>query len=195
MENYQSNSHKAREEKKKLEKVVTGKVKVRKKSEFRKLADVFVPEDINELKTHLLIDVIIPKLKSVLADIGRSAIDVILYGEESADSRRYSSLPKISYNKYSKDTSRTYGQKRNRMGYEFEEASVESRGEAEEILMRMEEMIDTYGLVSIADYHDLLGLRGQYTDNKYGWTSLRNASVVRVSDGYMIRFPKAFPLD
>lgn len=195
MENYQSNSHKAREEKKKLEKVVTGKVKVRKKSEFRKLADVFVPEDINELKTHLLIDVIIPKLKSVLADIGRSAIDVILYGEESADSRRYSSLPKISYSKYSKDTSRTYGQKRNRMGYEFEEASVESRGEAEEILMRMEEMIDTYGLVSIADYHDLLGLRGQYTDNKYGWTSLRNASVVRVSDGYMIRFPKAFPLD
>lgn len=195
MENYQSNSHKAREEKKKLEKVVTGKVKVRKKSEFRKLADVFVPEDINELKTHLLIDVIIPKLKSVLADIGRSAIDVILYGEESADSRRYSSLPKISYSKYSKDNSRTYGQKRSRMGYEFEEASVESRGEAEEILMRMEEMIDTYGLVSIADYHDLLGLRGQYTDNKYGWTSLRNASVVRVSDGYMIRFPKAFPLD
>ena len=30
---------------------------------------------------------------------------------------------------------------------------------------------------------------------KYGWTDIRNASVIRVRDGYMIKLPKALPLN
>ena len=56
------------------------------------------------------------------------------------------------------------------------------------------EAIETYQMVSVADLYDLVGVTGDYTDNKYGWTNLRNAKVVRVRDGYMIDLPKALPI-
>ena len=60
----------------------------------------------------------------------------------------------------------------------------------------MDELISTYGIVSVADLYDLVGITGgSYTDNKYGWTNVHNASVIRVRDGYMIKMPKALPLD
>ena len=54
---------------------------------------------------------------------------------------------------------------------------------------------EAYQVVSVADFYDLVGVSGNYTDNKYGWTDIRNASVIRVRDGYMIKLPKALPLN
>ena len=59
----------------------------------------------------------------------------------------------------------------------------------------MDELIDTYGNVSVADLYDLVGKSSEYTDNKYGWTNLRNAEPVRVRDGYMLKLPKPGPID
>ena len=67
--------------------------------------------------------------------------------------------------------------------------------EAEKVLQSMDDLIDTYGIVSVADYYDLVDVTSQYTDNHYGWTDIRNARVVRVSDGYMIKLPKALPIN
>jgi len=51
-------------------------------------------------------------------------------------------------------------------------------------------------MVSVADLYELVGIQGSYTDNKYGWTkNIRNASVVRVRDGYLLKLPKALPFD
>ena len=52
-----------------------------------------------------------------------------------------------------------------------------------------------YGTVSVADLYDLVGISGNYTDNKYGWTNIRNAEPIRVRDGYMLKLPKALPLN
>ena len=65
----------------------------------------------------------------------------------------------------------------------------------EDVLMRMDELMETYGLVRVADLYDLVGITGNYTDNKYGWTNIRNAEIVRVRDGYMIKMPRAVPID
>ena len=59
----------------------------------------------------------------------------------------------------------------------------------------MDGMLETYGVVSVADMYDLVGITCNYTDNKYGWTNLRNAEPVRVRDGYMLKLPKAGPID
>ena len=59
----------------------------------------------------------------------------------------------------------------------------------------MQEIIDTYQVVSVADLYDLVGIRGNFTDNKYGWTNIRNASVEHVRDGYMLKLPKALAID
>ena len=72
---------------------------------------------------------------------------------------------------------------------------METRGEAEEVLIKMDELIATYKVVRVADFYDLVGISSSYTDNNYGWTDIKSATVVHVREGYMIKLPKALPLD
>lgn len=202
MEEYKSNSHKSKEEQKsppterqKLDKIVNGTVKVKKKSELTKFAEIFLPEDISNIKNYILMDVLVPAIKNTIEDIITNGTRMLLRGEIGIR-KGSSTASSISYNRY-------YDQKRygdsnsvqTRSGYSYNEIILETRGEAEEILTRMDELIDTYGLVRVADLYDLVGVSGNYTDNKYGWTNIRNAKIVRVRDGYMIELPKALPIN
>ena len=175
-EEYKSNSHKSKEQsqapiEKKVEKVISGSAKSKKKGGIQKFTGMFVPEDVDDVKAFLGVN-------------GSSR------GKSSASSR-------VSYRKYYDDRERRDSGSSNhtRSGYEYDDIIIENRGEAEDVLSRMDELIDQYGLVSVADLYDLVGINGNYTDNKYGWFNIRTASVVRVRDGYMIKLPKAVPLN
>ena len=41
----------------------------------------------------------------------------------------------------------------------------------------------------------LADLEHNYTDNKYGWTSVKTARIIARRDGYEIEMPKRMPLD
>lgn len=69
-----------------------------------------------------------------------------------------------------------------------------SKVEAEDVINRMEKIIETYGFVRVADLYDLVGITCNYIDNNYGWTNIRGAEPVRVRDGYVLTLPKAVPL-
>lgn len=71
---------------------------------------------------------------------------------------------------------------------------LETREEAEVVLKRMNEIIEAYGVVSVADLCDLVGVSCNYMDNKYGWTNIRNAEPIGVRGGYMLKLPKALPI-
>ena len=202
MENYKPNSHKSKEENKalsdereKLEKVIKGTVKT-KKNEMRKLRDVFISEDVKSVKSYILMDVLVPAIKDAIEDIVTNGIRMVLRGETSA--RKSSSASKISYNRiydskinndrFARDSSPS-------LRYSYDDIILESRGEAEDVITRMEEIIEEYGFVRVADLYDLVGITGDYTDNKYGWTSIRSAEPVRVRNGYMLRLPRAVPLN
>ena len=203
MAEYKANSHRSKEErkkkkKKKVERVATGKVKTKKKSEIHKLTDVFISEDISSVKEYIIMDVLLPTVKKAISEMVTNGIDMLLYGEARGN-RKDRGGSKVSYSKYYDygDRDRDYDRRRTRtrMGYDYDEIVLESRGEAEEVLERMDDLLDNYGIVSVADLYDLVGITGNYTDNKYGWTSLRNASVQRLRDGYLLKLPKALPLD
>lgn len=198
---FKSNSYKSKEvdEKKKVEKVVKGKVKTKKKNGITKFADVFVSEDVSSVKSYIIGEVLIPAMKKALSDIVTNGIDMILYGE-SGVTKRKSPGSRVSYTNYydrrDRDRDRYgYDDRRVRAGYDFNDVILDSRGEAEDVLARMDELIDNYGIVSVADFYDLCGITGSYTDNKYGWTDIRSAQVVRVRDGYKIKLPRALPLN
>lgn len=196
MEEYKSNSHKSKdEEKKAIAKVVTGEVKTKKKNEVQKFADTFISEDIANVRSYILMDVLVPALKKAISDVVTNGIDMILYGEPGR-TKKSTTASKVSYRSYYDRTSdRDDYISSRRRGFEYEDIILETRGEAEEVLMRMDELIDTYGIVSVGDLYDLVGIQGDYTVNKYGWTNIRNAQVIRVRDGYMIKLPKALPLN
>ena len=82
-----------------------------------------------------------------------------------------------------------------RANYSYNDILLDNRGEAEEVLARMDELVATYGMVSVADLNELVGITGNYTDNNYGWTNIKSAYVQRVRDGYLIKLPRAIPID
>ena len=198
---YKPNSHKFKEEqkessddRKKLEKVVKGTVKTRKKSSIRKFADDFIAEDAKNIKSYVVLDVLIPALKKAVSDIVTNGIDMILYGESGSNKKR-SNASYVSYRDYSDRRDDRYRDNRTRTGYGYDDLILDTRGEAEEVLSRMDELIETYGVATVADLYDLVGKSCNYTDNKYGWTNIRNSEAVRVRDGYLLKLPKALPIN
>ena len=207
MEEYKSNSYRSKElqkndnvkpEDRKIEKVVTGVVKTKKKSKISQAMDNFISEDAKNVKSYVLGEVLIPAIKKAISDIVTDGIDIILYGEARGRNKR-STADRVSYRSYYDDRGG-----RNRMNerqaimagsYSYDDIILSTRGEAEDVLSRMDELIETYGLVRVADLYDLVGITGNYTDNKYGWMNIRNAEIIRVRDGYMIKMPRAVPID
>jgi hypothetical protein len=59
----------------------------------------------------------------------------------------------------------------------------------------MYDVINSYGFVRVADLMDMAGVTGNYTDNYYGWNSINTAEVLRTRDGWIIKLPKAIPLE
>lgn len=185
---------KAKDNEKRVEKVVTGKVITKKKSGFQKFADEFISEDAKNVKSYVLGEVLIPAIKKAISDIVTDGIDMILYGESRRGGRR-STADKVSYRSYSDYSRPREVRSTTASRYSYDEIILDSRGEAEDVLARLDELIDSYGLVRVADLYDLVGITGDYTDNKYGWTSLRTAEVIRVREGYAIKMPRAIPID
>ena len=192
MENYRGNSHREKEknkEEKKVEKVVSGAVRTKKRS---MLSDSFISEDVNNVKSYIILDVLIPAAKKAISDIIVNGVDMLLYGETGHTKKNGSS--KVSYRSYY-DRPSERRDTRSIGGYRYNDIVLDNRGEAEDVLMRMDDLIASYGVVSVADLYDLVGENCNYTDNNYGWTDIRSASVVRVRDGYLIKLPKALPID
>lgn len=203
---YKSNSNKSKTvkeaekvEDKRVEKIVTGKVITKKKSGLSKFTEEFISEDAKNIKSYVLGEVLIPAIKKAISDIVTDGIDMILYGGTGGGNRsRRSTADRVSYKSYYDDRRDRRPSDRLTTGYSsynYDEIVLDSRGEAEDVLARMDELMDTYGLVRVADLKDLVGISSSYTDNKYGWTDIRNAQIVHVRDGWMIKMPRALVID
>lgn len=182
---------------KNIKPVVSGTAKTKKKSEVKKLTDIFVAEDISSVKSYVVMDVLIPAVKKAISDIVTNGIDMILYGETS-HSKKHGSASKVSYGGFYKSDRdrRDYRENRGRSALDYDDIVFDSRGDAEAVLSAMDEVIERYKFVTVADLYDLAEVTTtNYAANKYGWTDIRGAQVVRVRDGYMIKLPRALPLD
>lgn len=195
IENYPSNSHKAKEaperidDKKKIEKVVTGQVKTKKKNGLGKFMSGLVSEETPDIKTYLFKDVVVPTIKKTITDI----VDMLLYGGRGGR-RGSTNASRVSYRSYWDDPRDSRNEVRAVQAYNYDDIILDSRGDAEEVLNQLNDLIDVYKIASVADLYDLVGITGNYTDNKYGWTNLSTAYVDRCRDGYRLKLPRALPL-
>ena len=65
----------------------------------------------------------------------------------------------------------------------------ESKEEAEEVLESLDEIIDKFGMASELDLYNLIGIESPLSSEKYGWTDIRNANIIRVRDRYLLKLP------
>ena len=200
---YPPNSHKSKEEQKnapeekRVQKVVKTPVKT-KKNEVRKIADIFISEDVANVKNYIFMDVLVPAIKKAIYDIVTNGIDMFLYGS-TGRSKSGSSGTKVSYRSYydQKNSSGGYRGSENkpRNGFEYDDIVFDNRGEAEAVKQQMQATIERYGFVTVADLYDMVDLTAPYTSQKYGWMSVGSAEAIRTRDGYVLKLPRAVPLD
>lgn len=207
MAEYQSNSHKSKElvkadedtREKHVTKVVTGEANTRH-SNGRKLRDMFVSEDSANIKTYILMDVLVPTIKDTLSTIVKDAIDIVLFGGTGGSSSRTSSGGKILYRNYYRgsirDDRREPTDYSARGRFDYDDIEFPSRGDAQLVLDQLKDIIQQYQFATVMDLYDLAGLNPPFTSNNYGWTSVRTAELIRVRGGkYIIKLPKASPID
>ena len=156
---------------------------------------IFLPDDIANVKSYIISDVIVPAIKKTVSDI----VDSFLYPDGRG--RRRSSGSSVSYNSYydgKRDSRKNSSQPRSSLNVNkhLDEIIIDNRGDAEKVLDGLFDYLETYEVVSVGDLYELLGLssNSSYVDEKYGWTDLSEADVVRVRDGWKLRLPRVSPL-
>lgn len=196
--NLPSNTRKDKEIRK--QKIIKGKVIKKKKTFSRKMADIFIGEDVDNVGSYIFRDVIVPAIKNTLSDAVQGGIEMLLFGESTGrrGSRgRGNDRPNVSYYgkvNYSKPTHRE-PQRVSRRTSTVDDIVLDSHRDAQEVLNSLVDMIDEYGHATVSDLQDLIGMTGSFTDNNYGWYNLSNSRIRRVRLGYLLDLPKPVHLD
>ena len=180
--------------------VINGQAKLKKKSGLAKFKGMLINEDSKEVKSYLLTDVFIPGIKKIISEIISGGVDMLLYGEVRRKDRGGNRIPvsNVSYRQYYDDgrSNRGYERRPRYEAFDYDNLEFDNRGDAELVLNALDDCIDQYGMATVAEAYDLAGITNtSYMANKYGWTSLSSAQIVRDGSKYYIDFPKAMPID
>lgn len=207
MVDYQGNSKREQEarkppEDKKVEKVVTGKVVQRQKPLGRKMKELFFGGEAKNAAHYIAADVLLPAFRNLLVDAVTKGVERIVYGENAYPQRRgytdYRSRQVYDRTPMRRDYIETTGRahlpdqpmrpRSRRGGFEF---ILATRSEAEDVLQRLDYIVDKYDVASVADLKDLLGLQADYTDNKWGWVVLKDVEIRQIREGFLLDLPPA----
>ena len=195
----QPNSHKYRaeqaekaKEEKRVVNTVGGAITTKKKNGIHKFADTFISEDAKNVKSYFIDDIIVPTIKKALL----GALDMVLNGGNGGGYTHRDTASKVSYRSYYDDRDSHRRDTRVNTRFDYDEIVFRDRGVAERVIDSMADVIDRYGFVTVADLYDIAELSAPpYTGNRYGWTSLRTAEAVKVREGWILKLPKASPID
>lgn len=190
------------QEDKKIEQLTEEPATRRKKPLGKRISDMFFGGDAKSAGEYMVYEVLLPAAKDMIAEAGAQGIERLIFGE-TRRRRGGPSAPMsgptghISYNRYSspqKTPTRSIS-RRARAQHDFDEIVLQSRDEAERVIDRMFDLIGRYEAATVSDLYELVGLNSTHTDQNWGWTDLRGASVSRIrSGGYLLNLPEPTPL-
>lgn len=194
-ENCKPNSHKSKQDleqkpKKKAEKIISGEAKIAKKNVLQKITGAMIGGDVDDVGEYIFFDIVIPAVKDTII----KGVEMILYGESRRPTSRSSRTD--YHGRYDQNKNSRRDRYNRRIESSYEDIVIPTRGEAEQILDKMEEYLDEYKQVTVADLYDFAGITSDnFQNNSYGWTDLRTAQIYAVRDGYKLKLPRALPLD
>ena len=191
-------------EKKKLAPLVSkGSVVKKKRTVADKFKDAFLGESEN-LGDYIMYDVLVPAFRDTVSEMGFGIIERLFGNGRSSRSRgsvvRDRGRSYVSYNSSSRnDRGRDRDDRRDidrgsRARHSFDNVVFTNKWEAEDVLAHLVDMILEYGEATVRSFYELSNIEADYTDDRYGWTNLRDAYVERTRNGYVIVFPQTRPL-
>ena len=192
------------ETRKKLKPIVKGPVKKQKRTAFDKFKEAFLGESDN-LGDYIVYDVLVPAFRDTISDMGFGVIEK-LFGNGRSRSGYSSNVIRdrgrsyISYNNTSNNNRRNSQDDRrsvdkgSRARHDFQNIIFTTKEEALDVLAHLVDMIFEYEVATVRAFYELSNIEADYTDDRYGWTNLRDAYVDRNREGYFISFPPTRPL-
>lgn len=202
------------QEPKKIEKVISGTVRRRKKSLGAKFMETFGGEDSSSVMDYILFEVLIPAAKDVMYDVFTQGLERKL-GIDMNNRRRPSSRGSSSrydsrsngrfdYNGISsrRDRDRDHDDyrhmsRRARADHDFEEIVFQTSFDAREILRKMNGALDYYEIVTVSDFYRMAGIEPDPPDEKWGWSDLDGARIIRLrnNEGFTLDLPRPESMD
>ena len=180
--------------------VTKGSVKVKKPNELVRAAKMFVADDIDDLKGHILHEVVVPTFKRLITD----TIDTVLYGSVTRPKNSggtFGRSANVSYNNmYKQPQQHTKASEVTKRASEVESVVFATKMDAQATLNSLHQILEEFEMVSVFDYYDISGLyddgdfKVNHTHHKYGWMALDNVTIAGGRDGYVLNLPKVKPL-
>lgn len=176
----------------KVDKVITGEVTQRKQGIFSRLTHDFIAEDGRSVLHYVLGEVLLPAAKKTISDMVSQGVERALWGDG-----RPGRGTRPGYTNYAAATRsvpmsdpRPALSRQAKANHQFGEILIASRVDAEDVLDKLREIINSYNMASVADFKECLGLPSEFTDNTWGWDDLRSAQIRAVRGGYVIDLPR-----
>lgn len=189
---------------KQVKQITTGKPL--KRGIGRRIVESFTGDDMQNVGSYIFFEVLIPAAKTMITDAITQGLERALWG----DNRPRSSGSRGGYINYSKMSSgrsstrhesewkRTREEPRTmsaraRANHDFSDVVLPTRSDAADVRDQMLELIDTYQACTVADLYAMVGITGDFQDNKWGWVKETLYGIdVRPArgGGYILNLPR-----
>lgn len=192
-----------------VQRVTRSKATLRKKPLRKRFVETFTGDGQKGVMEYVLLDVLIPGFKDIVADASTTAIERTLFGDVSerrgrrsrggsgytSYNRMGSARPRDRRDRDRDDDRRDRRDRVSRRSSDMPEIILDTRVEADEVIDSMFELISKYEVASMRDLLSLVGEPHNTTDEDWGWTDLRGARIHKVRNGYLLDLPRPEELD
>lgn len=191
----------------KIERVVTGRVKHKKRGLGAQIVEHFAGDDARGVGGYILFDILIPAAKDALVDSVSKGAERLFFGDVRGRVRTGSvNNGRPGYTNYNSVSSHSPAGRAGepdgrslsraaRASHNFGEIVIPDRGEAEYVIETLGDIISQYDRARVSDLYELVGITGHPVDDRWGWTSIVGAKAERVREGYLLVLPRPISLD
>ena len=183
------------------------KAKLKEKTFRQKVRDAFISEEVHDIKSYIVFDVIIPAVKTTFRNLIVNSLDLSLFGKVGGGKRDGSRND--TYIAYE----RAYGgkgggermysprpQTRDNGSIDVREIDrvwFETEQEANDVIYVCREIYDANaGVLSVAEFLDAAQMKTSPIHHKWGWIDISHASAEPYPDGsgWYVNLPRPRPL-
>lgn len=188
-----SDAYKEKKEKRKRHEDVEYTITVRQKTFGQKLKEAVFGEDVKNVPEHVFFNIVVPNVMRMFGDSIQGALSMTFRGIGGKRSNR-------DDDDIYRDYSRTAVRNRRRNSdpaseINFDDYIFNSRYGVEHVIDVLEDLLDEYDVITVADVCTQVGKTPRGVDNRYGWKSTREFEVIQVREGWILSVPRAKYLD
>lgn len=189
-------------ERPKPEKAIEGEASIKRKTVGKRFSAIFTGVSLKEIVDDAIDQAIIPGIKGMIRDAGERALDRWLGNgagsriPNAAARTMVTNVAHVAYNKFSAPNAAMVRpdatrppmamSRRGQSVHDFEEIEFATRKDASIVLDLMYDRLQQYGSVSVAEFYAWADVRGNFTDQNWGWRDLTGAGPTMARNGMFV---------